>query len=273
VQISKKSKKIIHKTIDKMKEKTMAKQIRKKKKRRKKNYLLRLLILIALGVSLYFFLSSTLFDVQRIAVEGNHYYTAEQIIERSDAAVGVNLFFGVDKRDVKGALLTDPYIKNVTIKRRLPSTLKIVVEERKEAAAVLYNNNSTYILIDKDGMVLRKSDVEPKLTLLEGLTISGMGPGSALEVEENSVLTDTLSMLEAMEDMDMSFKKIDISNVIIKAYIYDQLICRGTPENILQNMTNGNLEKVLYKLYTEGTERGIISLGSDGYCTFSPMVE
>ena len=80
-------------------------------------------------------------------------------------------------------------------------------------------------------------------------------------------------MLEVVEERDVFFKKVDISNVIIKAYIYDQLLCKGSPENILESARSGNLETILYNLYTEGTERGIIYVGGDNYYSFSPMVE
>jgi cell division protein FtsQ len=245
-------------------------QTKRKKKRRKKNYLLRLLLIIALGVGLYYLLTSSFFDVQNISVENNNHYTKEQIISKADAKTGQNIF-GVKTNKIKDALLEDPYIKNVRIKRSLPGTVITIVEERKEAAMVPYAD--TFIVMDKDGLVLRKSNVELRLPLLIGMTIKTMEEGRPLEVEETSVLTGTLDMLETMESTDMFFKKIDISNVIIKAYIYDQLICEGTPENVLASMLSGGLEKILYELYTEGTERGIIYVGSDNYYTFSPVVE
>ena len=49
------------------------------------------------------------------------------------------------------------------------------------------------------------------------------------------------ALLEAMEESDIYFKKIDISQVTVKAYINDLLICKGSPADILTNMKNGNL--------------------------------
>ena len=243
---------------------------RKKKKRRKKHYFLRFLILLALCAGLYFFANSEFFDVQEIQIEHNTYYTNQQIISISKAKVGENLF-KANVRNMKKNLLSDPYIKSVSIKKRLPHTLVITVEERKEAAAIQYGD--TYVLIDADGMVLRKTDTEPELTILEGLTIKSIEPGTPLEVEESYVLTDTLQMLQSMEDNDLYFKKIDISRVMIKAYIYDYLVCQGTPENLLASMENGDLQAVLYDLYTKDTQRGVISVGNDSYISFSPAIE
>lgn len=248
---------------------TAIKKPRKKKKRKKKNWLLRISIAIIIGISLYFFLSSSIFDVGKIVVKNNNYYTSEQIIQMSGAKVGVNLF-RADTRGMKDNLLKDTYMKNVSVKRTIPGTINIIVEERKEATVIPYGEK--YIILDENGLVLRHSDIEPKLTLLLGMTIKEMTPGHALVVEENSVLTDTLYMLQSMKKNNMYFKKIDITNIIIKAYIYDNLICEGTPENILSSMESGNLQTVLQDLFNKGIERGIVKVGTDNYCAFSPMV-
>ena len=244
--------------------------LKKKKKRRRKNYILRLLIVIAFGVGVYYFLSSPFFDVQRIVIENNSYYTKGQIISKADVKTGQNIF-GVNTAEFKDMLLSDPYIRNVRVKRSLPDTIVINIEERSEAAAVPYAD--IFIIIDKDGMVLRKSDAEPKLTLLVGMTIKTMDEGSPLEVEETGLLTGTLKMLDTMEKTDIFFKKIDISHTIVNAYIYDRLICEGMPENVIESMESGNLEIFLYNLYTEDIERGIIYIGSDNYFSFNPMVD
>ncbi len=165
--------------------------------------------------------------------------------------------------------MADPYVKNVKLKKRLPAEVQIIVEERKEDAAIPYGNS--YIIIDGEGMVLRKTDTEPTLPLLLGMTIENMEPGTPLKVEENAALTDTLKLLAEVKKHEIFFKKIDISNITVKAYIYDQLVCEGTPEDIMNNMDS--LREVLYDLYTKGIERGVIKMGSDRYFSFSPLVE
>ena len=242
----------------------------KKKKRRKKNYILRLLIIVTIGAGLYSFLTSSFFDVQKIIVENNLYYTREQIINKGEARTGQNIF-GVRTTVIRDLLLADPYIRNVKVARDLPDTIVITLDERSESAAVPYAD--TFIIIDNDGLVLRKTEIEPKLTLLIGLTIMTMEEGRPLEVEEAGVLTGTLKMLETMERTETVFKMIDISRVIVRAHIFDRLICEGTPENIMESMENGNLKIFLHNLYTDGIERGIIYIGSDNYFSFNPMVE
>jgi cell division protein FtsQ len=242
--------------------------VRKKKKRKKKHYLLKFVIFVAFITGMYFFFTSSLFDIQKITVENNSHYTAEQIISLAGAKTGENLF-EASLASMKDKLLEDPYMKSVKLKRRLPGEVVIILQERKEDAAVPYGGK--YIIIDNEGMVLRKADQEPALTLLQGMTIKNMKPGTPLEVEDNTALTDTLKLLAEVKKHEVYFKKIDISKVMVKAYIYDQLVCEGTPDDILSNLDS--LQDVLYDLYTKGIERGVIKLGSDNYFSFSPLVE
>lgn len=249
-------------------EKMEVKKKKKKKKRRKKRYFLRIILFVAFCVALYFFLTSSIFDIQKIAVENNNYYTQEQVISIAKIKTGKNIF-ETDISQAKEALLLDPYIKNTKVSRKLPDTVKIKVEERKEFACIPYGNE--FVLIDKEGMVLRKTEVEPKLPLLVGMTVKSIDPGKPLEVEENSVLSDTLRLVDGMGEHELYFKKIDISNVIVKAYVFDQLICEGTPENILNKL--GLLQEVLYGLHAQGIERGVLKVGTDNLIPFNPVVE
>lgn len=243
------------------------KEVRKKKKRRKKHYFLRFVVFVLLCTGAYFFLNSPIFDLTATEVENNNYYTKEQVISLAGVENGENIFFNIKTQKIKHELLEDPYIKNVKVSRKLPSTILITLEEREEKAAVKYG--SSYIILDPDGLVLRQTDVEPKVTIMEGLTLKNIEPGSALDVEENYEFSDTLGLIRSMTESEVYFKKIDISGVRVKAYIYDRLVCVGTPDSIIANLENGGLQKVLYELYSQGVERGTITVGADGSCAFS----
>lgn len=241
---------------------------KKKKKRKKRNYLLRLLGLIALGAALYLFLTSDLFTIREITVADEKHYTAEQVIQMAQAETGGNLF-EISTSEMKENLLQDPYIKEAKVARRLPNTIAITVSERKEAAAIPYGNR--FIVIDEEGMVLQQTDVEPTLTQITGMTLTNVEPGTLIAVEEDSMWKKTLELLAAMRTNELFFKRIEMSTVVVKAYIYDYLTCEGTPENILKNMDD--LTDVLYDLYAKGIERGVIQVGGEGYYSFSPLVE
>ncbi len=74
-----------------------------------------------------------------------------------------------------------------------------------------------------------------------------------------------------MNEQEMYFKKIKVSSVVVKAYIYDSLICQAAPDVLANNMPQ--LNDVIYDLYKKGIERGQITMGDDGYFSFSPIPE
>lgn len=247
-------------------EQTAQKPSKKKKKRRRKHYFLRFCIFCALVFGLYYFLNSDFFAVRKFEVSGNQYYTPAQIIEMSGLQSGVNMFFETKTRPARNALLEDPYIRIADIKRKPKDTIQIVIEERREYAAVPYGEQ--FVLIDREGTVLRVADEEPALPILGNMSITEMTPGKALQVEQAYLLTDTLSLLNLVEENDIYFKRIDFSTVIIRAYIYDDLYCEGAPANIRDNMAS--IQKLLQELYKEEITRGVIRVGTDNYLSYSP---
>lgn len=241
---------------------------RTKKVRKKKHYLLRFLIFVCVLTAAVIFLSSGFFDIKEIKVEGNAYYTDEEVINMAGAKTGGNLFWGTGSGKIKDNLQKDPYFAEVDIKRSLPSTLTISVTERRQTAAIVYGDS--YVIIDRSATVLRKSSVDPKITLLTGLTISKMEVGEKVEVEEVATLDNTLKMIDSMTEGDFYFKKIDVSGVIIRAYIYDTLLVKGTPNQMQKVIDDGNLQKVINNLLSGKTTRGTVNLGDNGYMSFSP---
>ena len=246
------------------------KKPRKKKKRKKKNYLLRLFVIIMVSVGLYYFASSEMFDIDKVQVDNNQHYTVEQIKDKAGVKIGQNIF-QFKKSELKKKLLKDPYFENVVIKRKFPSTIVIEVTERTEMAIIKRAGQN--IVIDPNGLVHRVTDASPAVTEISGLRVKKAEAGKALQVDESALLTDTLDMMKKLEGTELFFKRVDIANVTVRAYIYDQLICEGTPENMIKSITNGNLETVIYEMYSKGIERGVIRVGSDNYCAFDPNVE
>lgn len=241
---------------------------REKKKRKKKNYLIRFLIFVGICAAVVLFLMSSVFSIEEIEVDGNRYYSDEEVIVMSGIKEGSNLFFGVDKSEAVERLTKDPYFVDVKIKKSLPKKLTIKVEERHQIAALKYGEQ--YIVLDEDGIVLRKSDVDPKITIFKGFKITKMDVGEEAGVEEQQTLKNALSVVIAADRGDFYFKKIDCSRVIFKAYVYDTLPVKGTAKQIKTALDSGDLQKVVNKLRKDKTKRGTINLGNGNYVSFSP---
>ena len=73
-----------------------------------------------------------------------------------------------------------------------------------------------------------------------------------------------------MNKGDLFFKKIQVKDRYIEAYVFDTLIVRGTPDRMKEVIDNGDLQKVINKLYKSKIKRGTINLGDHNYISFSP---
>lgn len=247
-------------------------RVEKKEIKKKHPFRNFLIFVCAVGIILYI-MSTSLFDIKSIKVRGNQYYSDKQVITLSDAKTGVNIFWGAGDSKIKNRLRKDPYFADVSIKRKLPSTLIIVVEERKQIAAVEYGDK--YIVIDPEGVVLRTGKIDPKLTLISGLKITKMKKGEELKVKQSKTLSKTLNMLEAMEKGDIFFKKTvfeEGQDTYIRAYVLDNLVVKGKPQYVLKRLKSGDLQKVVNNLMQKGDIRGTILIDENNFITFSPDI-
>lgn len=232
---------------------------------------LKLLIIIVLGVGLYFFASSSIFDVEAFEVEGNTYYNTDEILTMGNCKTGENIFWGSKIGDIKKRLQKDSYMESVKVKRLLPDKVRIEVKERVQIGAVAYGDN--FVVIDQDGLVLRNTQTQPQLTIIRGLTISKIEVGVPIEIEEKVQMRQTMDIIKAMNENDMYFKEIDISEEGVRAYVLDYLAVKGSPQNITEAIKTGNLQKVVKGLFDINIERGTITVSGDGYISFSPAFD
>ena len=243
----------------------------KKHKKKRISLLVKLIIIAAVGIGIYFFASSQLFDVTSFEVSGNAYYSEDEIMTMGNCKTGKNIFWGAGVGDIKKRLEKDPYMEKVKVKRILPDKIKIEITERKQICAVAYGEN--YVVLDKDETVLRKTEVEPELTIIKGLTISKIEVGLPIEVEETVKMRQIMDLIDSMDKNDMYFKTVETTETGVKAYVLDSLICVGTSQNITKAMESGNLQKVIKGLFDINIERGTVKVSGDEYITISPAFD
>lgn len=242
---------------------------RKKKKRKKKRYLLKFFILVIVCAGAYCLLHSSIFDIDRILVLEEGRFTAEQVEDMIGLKRGTNLF-EFKAGDCEEKLMENPYIKGAEIKRKLPGTVEIHLDERKEKAVFMQDRH--YIVVDSEGIVLRTADQKPKLPVLIGMTVTKAEENKQIAVKEAYSFKKAMKLLAAMEESDLYFKTIDVSRLIVRLYVTDKLFCKGEAKNLLIGMEEGNLKAVLYDLYKKNIKRGIVNVGDDQYYSFSKKV-
>ena len=231
-------------------------------------------ILAALAIvvlMVIFALKAPAFNVSNFEVNGNRYYTDDEITNMGNCSLGANIFTGVDCGDIRDRLMRDPYMARVNVRRKLPSTVTINITERVQTAGIVYGES--FVVIDEEGIVLRKTTVDPKVTVLRGLSITSMTLGEPIQVEEDVLLRQCMDIISSMKENNMYFKSITISNVEAKAYVLDDLMVRGMPDNIIFALENNDIQLVVQELFNQGKEKGTIKVTGDNYVSFTSKLE
>lgn len=239
----------------------------KKKKRKKKRYFLRLLIVLAICIGAYFLAHIDYFDLDGLTVAGNKEITDETIIKLSEIKVGESVFdahTNAAERKIKKNL----YIEKVKVKRKLPNIIEIVVEER--AGKAQFVKGKKFVITDNEGKVLEISKEEKKVTMVDNVTVKKAKEDKTIEVNETDVYNNAIAIIVAAEEGDIYFKRIVIEGKNVKLYVYDTLICEGKYTNIMKAIESGAIKAVLFDLYQQGKEKGVITVGSNNYCSFTP---
>ncbi len=147
---------------------------------------LRLVVLFVLVAGLghafsQYMKESPRFTVKRIQVEGAHALDLETIRRAADIKESDNLW-RASAEDIRRRIEAIPYVKHAEVRRMLPDTVIIRIEERQAAATLLVNNRA--FEVDENGLVLRELDwkAEPVGALITGIPDMGpIEPGDRVE--------------------------------------------------------------------------------------------
>ena len=250
------------------------KREKKRKARRRRTLIWVTLLTIALTIGGFLFSISGFFTVDSIEVQGNSHFTAEEIINIAHAVPGHNLLYNPDKKTITDYLEQNPYIKSATVMRKLPSTLVISVHEREEAISFSYDDD--FLIMDDEGILLKKTRTEPKITRVTGLVVTKIRLGDTVGTENQQMFSRLLRLVRAMKEADLYFVSIDMTGYendgIVRAYIYDKLVVKSDYESLMTNLKNGRLHKIVEKLFEDDIKRGTITFGEDGSASYEPGI-
>ncbi|AIS52705.1 cell division protein FtsQ [Thermoanaerobacter kivui] len=162
-------------------------------KKKKKFFVL--VFIIALVVFVYIFMfKSSYFKIDTIKVVGNQILSYNDIKELAGINYGMNIF-KVNPGRIEKNLLNSPYIKESKVEIKYPRTVEIRVKERRIVAQV--QDKVNYLMIDKEGVVVKKDVYNPSLPLLVGIKVDKYEIGKRLsDVFEKNYLGELLGLIE-----------------------------------------------------------------------------
>lgn len=141
------------------------------------------------------------FRVDTIEVQGNSRYTQQEIVEASGVQQGDNMFL-LNKFEIIDKMLGQlTYLDDVTIRRGLPSTLKINVTECTVAGVVRNGDTGEWWLVSSGGKLLERRDAAGDEMQITGLTLAAPSEGTALAVKEDQQ-SQSQALLELLAALD-----------------------------------------------------------------------
>lgn len=102
-------------------------------------------------LALFSFIRSPFFSVSSIDIHGTSFLAPEEVMVLSGVSRGENIF-EISPARVRARLMKNPRIGDVTVRRKLPSTVIIDIEERRPLLVVRYAGY--FLEVDAEGYVL-----------------------------------------------------------------------------------------------------------------------
>ena len=191
--------------------KQQAKIERKKKKIKKIIKLITLLLLVVGGV--IFALVSPIFDIKEIKVLNNEQIDTETIVSLSQLQIGQNLF-RFNKSKIIKEIKTNPYVESVNIKRKIPNSVEITIEERNKNYNVEFLNGYAYI--NNQGYILEISEQKLDMPVILGVSTDAeqIVAGNRLNTKDLEKLETVIQIMNICKsyELDKKVSSIDITN-------------------------------------------------------------
>ena len=158
-------------------------------------------------------MTSPLFNIKKITVSGNEKITENEVISLSGITLNENIFKTIISKS-EDKILENPYIKSVKIKRKLPTNIEIIIEERKTNFMLEYG--SGYVYINNQGYILEVSSEKLNVPILQGAETDAENftPGNRLCTEDLKKMDTVIKIMDAANNNDIGslITRIDIQN-------------------------------------------------------------
>ena len=159
-------------------------------------------------------------------------YTEEQIVALSKLKRGRSMLFQ-STANAEKAIESDPYLE-ATVQYSFPSTVRIAVMKRAEAACVRWGPQNEYLaIIDEKGFVLNEAaESAGSLLIAEGLNISNAANGTRLGDATDTRVAALIRILTKFKELGLLSRTPRISRIDLKELMQIRIYTEGTSYTI-----------------------------------------
>ncbi|EQK43884.1 POTRA domain, FtsQ-type family protein [[Clostridium] bifermentans ATCC 638] len=218
---------------------------------------------------IYICISSSIFELKQIDVDGNSKITKSDIIKIGDIETGKNIF-KYNLNDVEKKLLANPYIKYIKVSRKFPDKLVITIKENSEYAII--KEGAIYIYIGENGLVLseQKNIKNKNIPLVSGIEIKNKKLNTKIQINSDKS-NDIILAIDTLKKNNMSRKvesiKINKNKMYMKTDDNTNIVLK-IDEDIEYNINR--LKAILVDLKSNNKKGGNIDLTSKEQAIYSP---
>ena len=221
------------------------KEIKRRKRIKKIKFVLKIVILIAvIAGGTAFALISPIFNIKDIQVMNNSQVNSDTIVSLSGIKTRQNIFRFLKSKSIE-KIKENPYIENIKIHRKLPSTIQIDVEERTPTYSIDYVGK--YALINNQGYILEIVEDNRGLPIiLNSITAQEeISAGQRLKDEDLEKLGDILKIMSSAKDNNLVTQ---VTNIDIKDKNNYSIYLEQEKKTIHLGDTSNLSNKMLYIL-------------------------
>ncbi len=159
-----------------------------------------------------FVLQTPVLSIDRLIVHGNVHLSTEEALSLVDGLRGENIFLA-DLKQWRNALLASPWVKDVTLRTVIPSTIEITISERTPMA--LGRIDGHLFLIDDEARVIAEYGAEYAhfdLPVIDGLLHQTSNGPEAIDDQRSQLTMRVMNDLETQPRIVSRISQIDLSN-------------------------------------------------------------
>lgn len=242
--------------------------MKKRKKIRTDRIIIILVCVFMTSIGLVAVLKSEIFKLTEFEIIGNSILRESEIINSEELITNKNIF-SYKLKEIKKYVISNPYIEDAEIKRKLPNKITISIKE-KDVIAVL-SNEEDLCYIDNNGNLIEKisklDENNDKIVFKVNYTLEDNIINFKNNEEKKSVLNLLTLLKKEHLQHEIAQIEYDNSNINIKTKIGAEFFIIDD-DNLNYNISRTS--KILLDLQSKNIKSGVVDLTYSNYAVYKP---